>query len=124
MYFAIIVHFCFKKNNKERLEYIIIVGIFFAVLFISWGTIDPFNYGQEWPFIFTAMIFMAIVALTGIKMLIPNWLVVVLLAAFLISMMSQMFFAYLIAIPSFLMLATGFIYSAFKLLHDKATGKT
>ncbi len=70
------------------------------------------------------MFLMSILALTGIKMLILNWLVVVLLAAFLFGVMVNLFFAYFIAIPAFLIMVTGFIYSAFKLIFDRTSNKS
>ena len=105
LYFAIIVHFLNKKGFEEKMKFASIVAVALVII-----------YGFNLDFIIMQTILIGFLAMTGVKMLLSKWTVIILLLVFLFLPTREFFPLFLLATVFYAAVVLGFIFSAGELM--------
>lgn len=112
-YLAMAVHFLAKKNNSERLKYLLVVAGIFSIVFLSMGI---FSFSGEWDFSLTQMAIMVFLAYTGIPLMVSRELALLLFVVYAISISNSFFLSFFLGAIAYIIVTWGFIFSAVEIL--------
>ena len=115
VYGALLILFVAQPNNSERFKFLLIAIGVFVILALSQGTFLGSAYNR-WPFMFTQMVILSFLALSGIPLMIQKETVVVLLLVFVIGLNSNFALALLIGITSYIVVSFKLLSTAFKIV--------
>lgn len=107
VFLAIAAHFLSAKDNEERLKLILVVGGFFALLFLF-----------ENDFFFVQTLVIAWLVVTGAGMIISKKVAIALLAVSMFAPLTTPWF-FLISFAIYVIILGGFIFSALKKIAEK-----
>lgn len=125
LYGCIFVHFLDAKDNLERLKIVAVVAAAILIELMSTGSFSGFFYNPRWPFMFTQLIFLSLLALMGRPMLIHKHAVLLMLIIFVAALNSGVGVALVVGWIAYIIVAYGFLISTYKILqHGIGSGGT
>lgn len=116
IYACVLVHFLDAQNNGERLKLFLVVAAAILIELLATGSFSAFFYNPRWPFMFTQLIFLSMLALLGRPMLIHKHMVLLMLAIFMIALNSGVGIALGVGWIAYIIVAFGFLHSTYKIL--------
>jgi hypothetical protein len=116
---SLIIFFIFQKNNKERFNFLILVAAVFFIIFASSGRFSDYFFTPEWTFIFTQMVIMTLLVLTGINLAVSRVTASLLLLIYLVTLTTNHLWAEIIGATVYIINSYWFIRSAINLVFPK-----